>query len=46
LRGTNNDGMGEQWPALKQQLLQYPGIANVTEADMAPGLAGSRQVWI
>lgn len=46
LRGTFNQGLGEQWPVLKQELLQHSDITHVTESDMSPGSAGVRKVRI
>lgn len=46
LSGTNNDGLGNQWQALKQELKQHPEIAQITEGDMSPRRLGSRRVRI
>jgi putative ABC transport system permease protein len=36
LTGTNTEGLGAGWPALKQQLLQLSGVTHVAESDMNP----------
>jgi putative ABC transport system permease protein len=46
LWGTHNEGLGAQWPALKQQLLQQGGVTHVTEGDMYPGSAGNRSFLV
>jgi len=43
LQGTDRDGMGAQWQAFRQTLLQHPGVASVTEADMHPDAIGPRK---
>jgi putative ABC transport system permease protein len=42
LTGTNTDGLGAGWPALKQQLLQQGGVSHVAEAAMIPRTPESR----
>jgi putative ABC transport system permease protein len=36
LRGTSQQGLGTQWQAFKQRILQYPQVVSVTEETLSP----------
>jgi putative ABC transport system permease protein len=44
LSGSENSGVGQNWPALRQRLLEHPEITEVITGSMLPNDAGERHV--